>query len=113
MTPGPAPMNSFFIGWDVGGWNCDNNSNSRDAIVILDETLRIVGQAWRGNLRECIGAAPTTADWLQALFAKCTAEYPADNVNVTMAIDAPSGFPLLSRPCSFGRATMNPTRLLD
>lgn len=86
-------MNSYFIGWDVGGWNCDNNSNGRDAIVILDETLRIVGRAWRRNLRECIVAAPTTVDWLQALFAKCKAEYPAGNMNVTMAIDTPLGFP--------------------
>lgn len=35
---------SFFIGWDVGGWNCDKNGTSRDAIVILDDTLAIVGQ---------------------------------------------------------------------
>ena len=27
---------AFFIGWDVGGWNCDKNGESRDAIVILD-----------------------------------------------------------------------------
>jgi hypothetical protein len=23
---------AFFIGWDVGGWNCDDNSKSRDAL---------------------------------------------------------------------------------
>jgi hypothetical protein len=33
---------SFSIGWDVGAWNYDKNSKSRDAIVILDETLAIV-----------------------------------------------------------------------
>ena len=21
----------YFIGWDVGGWNCDKNAKSRDA----------------------------------------------------------------------------------
>ena len=51
---------SFFIGWDVGGWNCDNIPNSRDAIVILDNNLVIVGQPWWGNLwmfiRGCLSA---------------------------------------------------------
>lgn len=28
---------THFIGWDVGAWDCDKNSNSRDAILILDE----------------------------------------------------------------------------
>ena len=45
---------SFSIGWDVGGWNCDSNANSRDAIVILDDSLDIVGKPWRGSLREAI-----------------------------------------------------------
>jgi hypothetical protein len=31
---------SFFIGWDVGGWNCDKNRESRDALVILDVNQR-------------------------------------------------------------------------
>ena len=37
-----------FIGWDVGGWNCDRNSKSRDALVVLDasgETLAGAPQA--------------------------------------------------------------------
>ena len=87
-----AASPSFFIGWDVGGWNCDKNGKSRDAIVILDDTMAIVGQPWRGNLRECIAAATTTSDWLNALFAKCQAELPAGVVAVTMAIDTPLGF---------------------
>lgn len=83
---------SFFIGWDVGGWNCDKNGKSRDAIVILDHTLTIVGQPWRGNLRECIATATTTPDWLTALFAKCEAEHAEQPRRVTMAIDTPLGF---------------------
>jgi hypothetical protein len=83
---------SFSIGWDVGGWNCDKNGKSRDAIVILDEALTIVGQPWRGNLRNCIAAARTTGDWLKAVFEKCGAVYPADKAVVTMAIDTPLGF---------------------
>ena len=82
----------FFIGWDVGGWNCGNNPNSRDAIVILDNNLVIVGQPWRGNLRVCIATAVTTSGWLKALFAMCNAEFPVEAVAVTMAIDTPLGF---------------------
>jgi hypothetical protein len=36
----PGSANGFCIGWDVGGWNCDHNPNSRDAIVILDVRVK-------------------------------------------------------------------------
>ena len=84
---------SFFIGWDVGGWNCDKNGKSRDAIVILDSALNLVGKPWRGNLRKCICAANNTRDWLAALFLHCRAEFPGPPASVTMAIDTPLGFP--------------------
>jgi hypothetical protein len=83
---------SFFIGWDVGGWNCDKNSNSRDAIVILDDELALVGKPWRGNLRDSISNATTSADWWQSLFGKCNADCPTPAPLVTMAIDTPLGF---------------------
>ncbi|MGO9017169.1 MAG: hypothetical protein ACLQVJ_02350 [Syntrophobacteraceae bacterium] len=51
---GLSPYDFFYIGWDVGGWNCDKNLNSRDAIVILDSALAIMGKPWRGNLRTAI-----------------------------------------------------------
>lgn len=91
MKPNAASP-AFFIGWDVGGWSCDRNGKSRDAIVILDHTLTIVGQPWRGNLRECIATAATTGAWLKSLFAKCDAEHPEEPWQVTMAIDTPLGF---------------------
>lgn len=91
MSTAAAPSN-FSIGWDVGGWNCDKNGKSRDAIVILDSSLTIVGNPWRGNLRECIATAATTCDWLKALFAICGAEFPKVSLPVTMAIDTPLGF---------------------
>ena len=87
-----ASRPSFFIGWDVGGWNCDDNPRSRDAIVILDDELAIVGKPWRGNLRKCIVDSITTSDWLTALFGKCEAQYPELPPSITMAIDAPLGF---------------------
>ncbi len=88
-----APFPSFFIGWDVGGWNCDKNRKSRDAIVILDDALDMVGKPWRGNLRENIGTATTTNALLELLFSKCKAEFPSGPLKVTMAIDTPLGFP--------------------
>ncbi len=86
------PTKLFFIGWDVGGWNCDKNSKSRDAIVILDTALRIIGQPWRGNLRVSIAKAATTSDWIRVLFSLCVANPPEQPFRVTMAIDAPLGF---------------------
>lgn len=84
---------SFFIGWDVGGWNCDRNRTSRDAVVILDESVEVVGTPWRGNLRESIAESRTTDEWLAGLFGMCGAEVPAGEKAVTMAIDTPLGFP--------------------
>ena len=83
---------SFFVGWDVGGWNCDNNSKSRDAIVILDERTHIVGKPWRGNLRNLMSASESTAEWLKALFELCGEPLPSPSPSVTMAIDTPLGF---------------------
>lgn len=91
MTDTAEPQ-SFCIGWDVGAWNCDRNKKSRDAIVILDSTMTLVGAPWRGNLRECISGASTTSDWLKALFSNCSAEFPDAPMPVTMAIDTPLGF---------------------
>ncbi len=82
----------FYIGWDVGGWNCDKNQNSRDAIVILDANRRLVRKPWRKNLRPTLTRAATATDWLGALFELCEAEYPGPGTPVTVAIDTPLGF---------------------
>ena len=89
---GTSKPQSFYIGWDVGAWNCDANPRSRDAIVILDSTLTIVGKPWRGNLRECICTAPTSTDLLKAVFSRCGAAFPDTPMHVVMAIDTPLGF---------------------
>jgi len=83
---------SFYIGWDVGGWNCDKNGTSRDAIVILDSSLNLVGEPWRGNLREDINNATTAQEWLALLFQRCNAVAPVGTLSITMAIDTPLGF---------------------
>lgn len=83
---------SFYIGWDVGGWNCDRNRDSRDAIVILDSNLNLVGEPWRGNLRVDINGATSVQEWLALLFQRCKAVVPAGSLSVTMGIDTPLGF---------------------
>lgn len=95
----PAP--SFYIGWDVGGWNCDKNGKSRDAIVILDSALQMVGKAWRGNLRTSINTSTGADSFIYALFALCDSHdrltlgaEAAQSVSpcITLAIDTPLGF---------------------
>ena len=87
-----SEMDLYFIGWDVGGWNCDKNPRSRDAIVILNPDLEIVGIPWRGNLRCLINNADTSKDWLAGLLALCNAERPCGKFEVYMAIDTPLAF---------------------
>lgn len=99
MTYSPQPS-SHYIGWDVGGWNCDKNGKSRDAVVILNPALQIVGKPWRGNLRTTINAATGSDAFIHALFALCGAPAAlalgADAAppapRVTLAIDTPLGF---------------------
>jgi len=82
----------YFIGWDVGGWNCDKNRESRDALVILDAERRLVGTSWRGNLRKSINEATTARAWLRRLFGYCQADFPEHNLQAVLAIDTPLGF---------------------
>ncbi|MBK6357135.1 MAG: hypothetical protein IPF44_10610 [Betaproteobacteria bacterium] len=86
-----AQASSHYIGWDVGGWNCDKNAKSRDALVILDAGLNIVGKPWRGNLRVAINEASDSADWINRLFSLCST-VPPSQPKITLAIDTPLGF---------------------
>ena len=56
--------NTYYIGWDVGGWNCEKNSKSRDAIVILDANGCKIGEAFRVNLRNYIIESKNTLDFV-------------------------------------------------
>lgn len=82
---------AYYIGWDVGGWHCDRNPNSRDALVILDAERALVGSPWRGNLRKIINRAGCATEWIAELFSLCQAQVP-DSARVTLAIDTPLGF---------------------
>lgn len=88
MTTGGDQL---FIGWDVGGWNCDKNPNSRDALVVLYAEGARIGQPWRGNLRQMLNAATNAADFLAAILAMCKLP-PSQLVQATIGIDAPLGF---------------------
>lgn len=83
----------YFVGWDVGGWNCDKNPSSRDALAVLvRETgeLRLSGQVFRGNLRRDINERTTLADILNE---RCKVKLGPDD-RITIAIDTPLGFPV-------------------
>lgn len=87
-----GPSSAWFIGWDVGGWNCDRNGRSRDSIVILDANRQIVGKPWRGNLRSTINSAANTEAFVVALFTLCGTQAKVGDASVTLAIDTPLGF---------------------
>lgn len=85
-------QSSSFIGWDVGGWNCDKNGKSRDALVILDAELNLAGKPWRGNLRSAINVATNAAEFVSAMFALCGTQPDTATPQVMLAIDTPLGF---------------------
>lgn len=87
---------AWYIGWDVGAWNCEKNANSRDALVVLNQQGELVGKPWRGNLRDTIAAAASYTDWLFTVAKLCQFDSATTAVfatqNVVMAIDTPLGF---------------------
>ncbi|EOX4180673.1 hypothetical protein ACPF3T_001372 [Vibrio cholerae] len=108
-----APQ-AWYIGWDVGAWNCEKNANSRDALVVLNHQGELVGKPWRGNLRDTIAAAASYTDWLSTVVKLCQFDDATKAVfatqNVVMAIDTPLGFS--NGLCSSCRAKPLPRLLL-
>lgn len=80
----------YAIGWDVGGWNCDRNATSRDALVILDPHRALVGKPWRGSLRRVINESASTPGFVARLFELCSARHGGHPV--VLAIDTPLAF---------------------
>ena len=83
----------LFIGWDVGGWNCDKNRNSRDALVILDWEGKPFGKPCWNNLRETINTANTARDFVTGLILLCKPGCSDTPDRAILAIDAPLRFP--------------------
>ena len=103
---------AIYIGWDVGGWNCDKNNKSRDALVILDGNRRLLGQPWRGNLRHSINEAKNTQQWLESLLTLCQVEQGSiaqlPLTEVVLAIDTPLGFSQPFQQLLAGQAVEQP-----
>lgn len=107
----------IFIGWDVGGWNCDHNPKSRDALVVLDPDRQLIGRPWRGNLRTTINRSTSTAEFLRNILALCQIDgLQIEFLKAVLAIDTPLGFskPLIDlitrgeTVSSIGAASENP-----
>lgn len=87
---------AWYIGWDVGAWNCEKNANSRDALLVLNQHGELVGKPYRSNLRDTIAAAASYTDWLLTVAKFCQFDDNTKSVfatqNMVMAIDTPLGF---------------------
>jgi hypothetical protein len=83
-------VETYFIGWDVGGWNCEKNGKSRDAIVILAPSLEVIGEPWRGNLTPIINEAEDGAQFVDSLFMLVGEAFRRQPV--LLGIDTPLGF---------------------
>lgn len=82
------------VGWDVGGWHCDRNKASRDALVVtagVEGEAFLVGRPWRGNLRALLMAQSGEA--LVAEMLKLCAVEAGGAAEIFVAIDTPLGWP--------------------
>ncbi len=82
----------YFVGWDVGGWNCKKNPKSRDALAVLhvkEGALALCGSVYRGNIREGINSHGSLAPLVNGY---CKTEIAAQD-SITLAIDTPLGMP--------------------
>lgn len=82
--------NKLYIGWDVGGWNCEKNTNSRDAIVVLGEQGKLLGYSTWMNLKHYILEANSTDDFIISLLGLSNLDYNGEDV--VLAIDTPLGY---------------------
>jgi hypothetical protein len=86
-----SDTNTYFIGWDVGGWNCDKNRNSRDSVCVLSHNQQLVveGEVKRGNLRNALNRHSQLHLIINEF---CGTEIASDD-RLFLAIDTPLGFP--------------------
>ncbi len=77
----------------MGGWNCDKNPASRDALVILDSARELVGVPWRGNLRNTLNEATSSEMLAIKILELCQVKIdPENSFRLLFAIDTPLGF---------------------
>lgn len=85
----------LYIGWDVGGWNCARNPRARDALCVLrseNDGTRLIGEPWQGNLRNALNES-RGSELMRAVLRCCRVE-AEEPFKMTIAIDAPLGWPL-------------------
>jgi hypothetical protein len=95
----------LYVGWDVGGWHCDKNKASRDALVVtavVDGAIALVGRPWRGNLRPLL-VEKTGYSLVAGMLKLCAAEAECVS-NVVVAIDTPLGWPSAMMKLALGGA---------
>lgn len=87
----------YYVGWDVGAWNCSRKSKSQDAIAVLKEQgerLVLCGKetpwVFRGPLRDEIATVKSVASLIEGT---CGVTVKEEDV-VTVAIDTPLGLPV-------------------
>ncbi len=84
----------LFLGWDVGGWHCDHNSKSRDALCALENRGSgpvVVGKPWRDNLRDLLVVHEGSA-LIDAMLELLGVD-PDKQRHLTIAIDTPLAWP--------------------
>lgn len=85
----------LFLGWDVGGWHCDRNKLSRDALVLLGLNGKApvpIGRPWRGNLRSLFTSQ--IGDHLIGSMLRLCGFDVEEPYSLTIAIDTPLGWPV-------------------
>jgi hypothetical protein len=85
---------NYYVGWDVGAWNCDGGS-SRDALVVLEDGTdgpTPTGRPWWSNLRSLLDGGVSGSDLVLAVLDLCKVVARTPFV-VTIAIDTPLGWP--------------------
>lgn len=97
-------MPNYYIGWDVGAWYCDKNSNSRDAWFAIGEEGEILSTIpfW-GNCKDLILKHTDIKEFLKAIFEASGLTFSEDD-QITIAIDTPLGFPVGFRNLLNGEA---------
>lgn len=83
----------YYIGWDVGGWNCSKKSESQDAVAVLTDVeskLALNGTVFRGQIRAEINGYTTLHEIVNKV---CGTRIEGDD-EITIAIDTPLGLPL-------------------
>lgn len=101
-----ASPSRLFVGWDVGGWHCDKNAKSRDALVVAGlrgGEVVVEGRPWRGNLRSILMARSGDA-LVSAMVGLCgvSANHATE---IVIAIDTPLGWPSAMMRLAQGGAT--------